>query len=75
VSRGEATCRVDVPQWDFDYQAFYRYTETVSGSDQGVITYTWTTQDRDDVVILDDGTEDEMCLVFFYMTEPGSSNY
>lgn len=35
VSGGDATCLVDVPQWDFDWQGFYPYTEpvTVSGSD------------------------------------------
>jgi hypothetical protein len=63
-------CLVDVPRWDFNWQGFYFYDEPVQvdGDDRITITCAWSTQGRTEQVIWGDGTEDEMCLAFFYTT-------
>lgn len=69
-SRDAATCLVDVPHWDFNWQGFYFYETpvVVDGDDAITISCAWSTQNRTEPVTWGDGTEDEMCLAYFYMT-------
>lgn len=64
-------CLLDVPSWDFDWQGLYFYEEpiTVRGGSMARISCTWDTSSADGVTRWGDGTEDEMCLALFYMTD------
>ncbi|MBX3270725.1 MAG: hypothetical protein KF729_10710 [Sandaracinaceae bacterium] len=63
-------CLIDVPRWDFNWQLAYWFTRpiTIQPSDTVSITCTYNTMSRDDTVRWGDGTQDEMCLNFFYLT-------
>lgn len=65
------TCLADVAQWDFNWQGLYFYEEPVlvRGSDNVRIRCGWNTEAVSKPVFFGDGTEDEMCLAFFYATE------
>ncbi|MGE0786275.1 MAG: hypothetical protein AB7S26_11350 [Sandaracinaceae bacterium] len=67
-SSGE--CLVDVPRWDFNWQGGYFY-ETPLRLQEGTelaLRCTYDTMSRDETVRWGDGTADEMCLSFFYVT-------
>jgi len=64
------TCMIDIPRWDFNWQLAYWYEEpiTIQPGDDMTITCTYNTMERDETVRWGDGTQDEMCLNFFYVT-------
>lgn len=67
----ETTCAIDVPNWRFEWQQGYNYTEPllISGGDVIDITCTYDTTSREVTTTWGEGTEDEMCLSFFYITQ------
>lgn len=69
-SEGGDRCLIDVPRWDFNWQLAYWLDEpiTISASDAATITCRYNTMERDTEVNWGDGTEDEMCLNFVYVT-------
>jgi hypothetical protein len=69
-SAGVEECFVDVPRWDFNWQLAYWYQTPllVQPSDSIRITCGYDTTERTDVVHWGEGTMDEMCLNFFYVS-------
>ncbi|HET6610472.1 MAG TPA: hypothetical protein VFG83_00710 [Kofleriaceae bacterium] len=67
---GRRQCAINVPNWRFEWQQGYNYTEPllVSGGDEIDITCTYDTRSRETTTTWGEGTEDEMCLSFFYLT-------
>lgn len=67
---GGDQCLIDVPRWDFHWQMAYWLSTpiTVTPEDAATITCTYDTRDRDTTTNFGDGTEDEMCLAFTYVT-------
>jgi hypothetical protein len=65
-------CMVDVPAWDFNWQQLYLYEEPILVQPGDVLSITcgFSTLGQDKVVTWGDGTEDEMCLNYFYVTLP-----
>jgi len=63
-------CLIDVPRWDFNWQLAYWFDNPVrvSPSDSISISCTYNTMERDETVRWGDGTQDEMCLSFVYLT-------
>ncbi|MDQ3031462.1 MAG: hypothetical protein M3Y87_03525 [Myxococcota bacterium] len=66
-------CLVDVPRWDFNWQLAYFYERplTISTLDSIRITCGYDTSSRSDMVTWGEGTQDEMCLNFFYVVIAG----
>lgn len=67
---GTEACMTDVPRWDFQWQLAYWYDTPIriSPDDQVRITCTWNTMDASDTLTWGEGTEDEMCLNYFYVS-------
>ncbi|MGF1468656.1 MAG: hypothetical protein ACFCGT_21230 [Sandaracinaceae bacterium] len=65
-------CLIDMPRWDFDWQLAYWLDDpmTFSTRDAVSITCSYNTISRDEVVTWGEGTLDEMCLNFVYVTIP-----
>ena len=63
-------CMINVPRWDFNWQLAYWYDSPVpiSPTDSVTISCTYNTMSRDETVTWGDGTQDEMCLSFVYVT-------
>lgn len=63
-------CLLDVPRWDFNWQLAYWLDRpvTIRPTDSATITCTYNTMERDETVTWGDGTQDEMCLAFVYVT-------
>lgn len=70
IDGAEDTCLVDVPQWDFHWQGVYFYEEpvTVAGDATIQLTCVFDTSSRTEVTYAGEGTEDEMCLSFAYVS-------
>ncbi|MCZ7681118.1 MAG: hypothetical protein M5U28_20965 [Sandaracinaceae bacterium] len=72
ILRGGTTpeCLIDVPRWDFHWQMAYWLTRpvTVTADDSARITCTFDTRTRSDTTRFGEGTEDEMCLAFVYVS-------
>lgn len=66
---GSSECLVDIPDWDFDWQQFYFLAEgaDVGPGDEVSLTCTWDNV-LDSTVTWGEGTEDEMCVAYFYVT-------
>ncbi len=67
---GSRECMLDVPRWDFHWQRFYFYDRHVgipAGSTVEV-TCTYDTRTRDEPVYFGESTDDEMCVVGYYIT-------
>ncbi len=64
-------CLVDIPKWDFHWQQFYMLKEPlkVSAGSRSVVTCTWDNP-TNVTVRWGEGTSDEMCLNYFYLTVP-----
>jgi hypothetical protein len=60
----------DVPQWDFHWQQLFLYEDpiVVTPADVLKVECTYDTSSRDTTVLWGEGTQDEMCLVFVYVT-------
>lgn len=73
LTHGSTTsCIADVERWDFNWQQAYFYTTPISvaSGDRVTITCEFNTMTRDATTTYGEGTEDEMCLSFFYVTAP-----
>ncbi|MBX7194608.1 MAG: hypothetical protein K1X94_21315 [Sandaracinaceae bacterium] len=70
VSGATEQCVIDVPRWDFNWQLAYWYETPfrVSSTDEMRITCEWSSMGRDTTTTWGEGTEDEMCLSFFYVS-------
>ncbi|MFV2055305.1 MAG: hypothetical protein ACC707_02515 [Thiohalomonadales bacterium] len=74
ASQGDS-CLFDVPDWDFAWQQFFFYdkdtTVTINTGDTISLNCHYDTTSRletDKNINWGDGTQDEMCLSFFYIT-------
>lgn len=69
---GATSCAIDVERWDFNWQQAYFYSTPmqVSGGDVVTLDCQYDTSSRDVMTTFGEGTEDEMCLAFFYVTAP-----
>lgn len=67
---GEDSCMLDVPKWDFSWQQFWFYEEpvAVSTGDEITLSCTFDTSADTETVEWGEGTEDEMCIAFAYVT-------
>jgi len=67
---GTKQCLLNVNNWDFHWQSFSMYDTppTVSGGDIMRITCGYDTSGRTTVTTNGEGTENEMCIAFFYVT-------
>ena len=63
-------CVIDVPRWDFNWQLAYWLDRSIriGPSDVARISCTYNTMERDTVTNWGDGTQDEMCIAFVYVT-------
>jgi hypothetical protein len=63
-------CLAHVPNWNFHWQevAFYDAPIIVDGSERLDVSCTFDTSSRSEDILWGEGTEDEMCLVFVYLT-------
>lgn len=63
------TCLVNVPSWDFNWQQLYQFTTPVplKAGTRLRLSCTWDNA-SDKVVRWGEGTEDEMCLNYLYLT-------
>ncbi len=70
VRDGGDVCAIQVPRWDFNWQLAYWYETPfrVTASDQVRITCEWNSMGRDTNTTWGEGTQDEMCLNFFYVS-------
>ena len=69
VSRGD-DCVLDVDRWDFDWQLSYFLEEPIDVQRGETISLhcTFDTRGETEVIRWGEGTGDEMCLAFFYVT-------
>jgi hypothetical protein len=65
-----AFCMADVPLWDFHWQQLFLYEDpiVVTPADVLKVECTYDTSARDGPTFWGEGTQDEMCLVFVYVT-------
>jgi hypothetical protein len=70
-SDGQKQCLANLPRWDFEWQQFFFYENgpmTVNPGDTVKVTCHYDTRSRDTQVTWGNGTQDEMCVSFFYIT-------
>jgi len=67
---GAEECAIQVPRWEFNWQLAYWYETPirVSSADSVRITCEWNSMTRDTNTTWGEGTQDEMCLNFFYIS-------
>jgi copper type II ascorbate-dependent monooxygenase-like protein len=68
---GQTQCLIDVPRWDFNWQQGYFYDgppKIAGGGDTLRITCTHDTTSRTTTTTWGEGTNDEMCLAFAYVS-------
>jgi len=67
----QETCVAFADRYDFHWQGFAHYTQPISvdRGDKLRITCAYDTMSRDSMTMWGQGTNDEMCIAFFYMTE------
>ncbi len=65
------SCIANADRYNFHWQGFAHYTTPIEidRGDKLRITCTYNTLERDSVTTWGQGTNDEMCIAFFYMTE------
>jgi hypothetical protein len=64
-------CYVNIPRWDFHWQQLYFFPQPVQVSAQDILKLTCTWDNYTDrTVTWGEGTSDEMCLNYFYITAP-----
>lgn len=63
-------CLLEIPRWDFDWQEFFFFQNSIAmnGADTTRLACTYDTTTRTQAVTWGEGTQDEMCLNFFYVT-------
>lgn len=69
-AEGTTRCVVDVPRWDFHWQNlfFYREAMVIERGEVANITCRFDTTSRSEVTTWGEGTSDEMCLAYVYVT-------
>ncbi len=70
--RGESdACLLDLANWSFHWQHFYWFDEpaVLSGGEQLEVTCRYDTSDDTAPVTWGEGTADEMCLAYLYVSE------
>jgi hypothetical protein len=69
---GETRCLVDVDRWDFHWQNAWWYDEPLVLDDLSALSIRcgYDTSTRSDVTTWGEGTADEMCISYFYVTPP-----
>jgi hypothetical protein len=67
---GGEQCLIDVDRWDFMWQTGYFYEQPIDvlRGETLTVTCTYDTRAATDVVTWGEGTGDEMCLLYFYVT-------
>jgi hypothetical protein len=68
---GTTQCLIDVPRWDFNWQQGYFYDTAplaAAGGDTVRISCTFDTTSRTATTTFGEGTNDEMCLAFVYVS-------
>ena len=67
---GSDTCLMDVPRWDFNWQGFYLYESpvTLRTGDELTMGCTFDTRGRTETTVFGEGTDDEMCMAFVYVS-------
>ena len=68
---GPAQCLANLPRWSFEWQQYYFYDGaplSVNPGDKINVTCHYDTRSRTQPVTWGNGTQDEMCLSFFYIT-------
>ncbi|MFO0684666.1 MAG: hypothetical protein U0234_21600 [Sandaracinus sp.] len=70
TSTAGTSCLLDVQRWDFNWQQAYFFTSPIDAraGDRIAIECEYDTSSRDATTTFGEGTEDEMCLSFFYVT-------
>jgi hypothetical protein len=69
---GQPQCLTDVPRWDFNWQQGYFYEDgpkIAGGGDMLRISCTYDTTSMGQPVTWGEGTDDEMCLAFLYVSQ------
>ncbi len=71
-SGGESTCLVDVDRWNFHWQSTWWYDTALAfpSLDALSIRCGYDTRSRTETVTWGEGTADEMCLAYLYITSP-----
>jgi hypothetical protein len=69
-ARGETRCLVDVDRWDFHWQDAWWYDAPLALEDVSSLSIRcgYDTSNRSGVTTWGEGTADEMCLSYFYLT-------
>ena len=69
---GGSTCLVNVDRWNFHWQNAWWYSEPKSFNrvDTATIRCGYDTSQRSEVVTWGEGTMDEMCLSYLYVSSP-----
>ncbi len=67
---GESECLVDLPRWDFNWQQayFYEHPIPLAPTDLVTITCDFDTSSRSETTTWGEGTADEMCIDFLYVS-------
>ncbi|HEX6274031.1 MAG TPA: hypothetical protein VFZ53_13375 [Polyangiaceae bacterium] len=74
---GETRCLVDVDRWDFHWQNAWWYEKPVSLDDLSSLSIRcgYDTRTRSEVTTWGEGTADEMCISYFYVTPPDRPDF
>jgi len=71
TQNGKDSCLVDIPKWDFHWQQFYFYDQNryIQGKKGDSVKVTCIYDNTTDMAVSHgEGTSDEMCLSYFYVT-------
>ena len=69
TSDGSSLCLTNVDRWDFHWQNAWWYDTPLGGNiDSVTIRCSYDTSERTETVFWGEGTQDEMCLAYFYVT-------
>ena len=71
IDQGEGDeCLIELPNWDFNWQSLYLYEEPIQtqAGDTLTLTCAYDTSSRTEVTYWGEGTEDEMCVLFLYVS-------
>ncbi|MEZ4297377.1 MAG: hypothetical protein R3B70_20600 [Polyangiaceae bacterium] len=68
---GQKTCIVDVPNWDFHWQGLALYDKPLAGKGGGTLSIRcgYDTTGEMETITNGEGTDDEMCINFLYVTQ------
>lgn len=72
TQNGKDTCLIDIPAWDFHWQQFYFYQNDtyIQGQKNDIVTVQCRFDNTTDYTVSHgEGTSDEMCLSYFYVTQ------